>query len=60
MQRGSVALVPMWLYDNLNILIESRQETQQALDRELPELTPQHLGNVRLPHPEQFGGFPLF
>ena len=36
-------------------MIQRRQQRQQTLDRELPELAAQHLGNVRLKNTEQLG-----
>ena len=38
-QGRSVVSVMVWFYDNLYILIERHEETQKALNRELPELT---------------------
>jgi len=46
--------------DDLDIMIESDQEPQKPFDRELPELAPKHLRDVRLRDTEQFPGLDLF
>jgi hypothetical protein len=49
----------MRLDNDLYVLPERHQEPQQPLNRELPEVTAQHLGNVGLLDPEQLGGLNL-
>ena len=46
-------------YDDFNVIIESHEEPQQALDRELPELAAEHLGDIGLGHAEQLARFDL-
>jgi hypothetical protein len=60
MQRWSVVSAAVRLHDDLDILIERHQEAQKALNRELPELAAQHLGNVGLSDGEKSGSLNLF
>ena len=46
----------MGSHHNLHVLIQRHQKTQQALDRELPELSAQHLGDIGLADSKQLGG----
>src|SRR5712692_332215 len=60
MQCRSLSLAAVRPDDDLDIMIESDQEPQKPFDRELPELTPKHLRDVRLRDTEQFPGLDLF
>src|SRR6476620_11227761 len=60
MQCRSLSLAAMRPDDDLDIMIESDQEPQKPFDRELPELAPKHLRDVRLRDTEQFPGLYLF
>src|ERR1700728_2327484 len=60
MQCWSRTPTAVRLYDNLNVLIERNEETQQALYGKLPELPAQHLGDIGLPDAEKLGGLDLF
>jgi hypothetical protein len=46
--------------NDFNVLIVFHQEAQEPFNRELPELSAQHLGYGGLAHTEQRGGFGLF
>jgi hypothetical protein len=50
----------MRFYHNFNILIERYQEAQKTLDRELPEVAAQHLGDIGLFNTKRISGFGLF
>jgi hypothetical protein len=60
MQRRSVVSSPVWLHDDLDILIERHEEAQQPLNRKLSEFAAQHLGDVRLFDAEKISSFDLF
>ena len=60
MQGRSVASVLVRLDYDLHILIERHEETQEALNGKLPELTAQHLRYIGLADAEQIGGLNLF
>src|SRR5689334_13207885 len=60
MQRRRIAPVTMRFDDDFNILIESHEETQQPLDRKLPELTAKHHGDIGLADTKQSGSLDLF
>src|SRR5271166_3794253 len=60
MQRRLVVPVPMRFYHDFNILIECNEETQKTLDRKLPELAAQQLGDIGLADAEQTGRLDLF
>ncbi len=49
----------MRFHNNLDILIERHQEAQQAFDRELAELSAQHLRYIGLADSEQISGLDL-
>jgi hypothetical protein len=51
--------VTMRFHHNLYILIERRQEAQQAFHGELAKLSSQHLRYIRLADSEQISGFHL-
>jgi hypothetical protein len=48
MKCGRVIPVPMRFYHDFNILIERHEKAQKALDRKLPELAAQQLGDIGL------------
>jgi hypothetical protein len=54
MKCRRVIPVPMRFYHDFNILIERHEKAQKALDRKLPELAAQQLGNIGLA--SRFGG----
>jgi hypothetical protein len=60
MQGRGVVSPTVWLDDNLHVVIEPNEKTQQALDGKLPELPTQHLRDIRLLDTEQLGGLSLF
>lgn len=60
MQSRSVISVAVWLYDDLDILVERYEKTQKALNGKLPEFTAQHLGYIGLANAEQLRGLNLF
>jgi hypothetical protein len=49
----------MRFYYDFHILVERHKEPQQTLNRKLPKLAAQHLGNVGLLDAEEIGGFGL-
>lgn len=53
MRRRSDVPVTMRSYDDFNILVERHEEAQKALDRKLPEVAAQHLGDIGLFDAEQ-------
>jgi hypothetical protein len=59
MQLWSVLSLAVRPYNNLNILIQLYEEWQEPLNRTLPELTPQHFGDVWLPHAKHSSGILL-
>lgn len=46
MHRSRVAMAAVPADDDFDIMIERHQESQQALDRKLPEFPSQHLGRL--------------
>jgi hypothetical protein len=59
-QSRSIVSIPVWLHDDLHILIERNEESHKALNRKLPEFATQHLGDVGLFDPEKIGSLHLF
>ena len=59
LHRRRVVSTAMRFHNNLNIVIEGYQETQQAFDGELAELSAQHLRDIGLADAKQLGGFHL-
>src|SRR3989442_10513079 len=60
MQRRTIVPAAMRLHDDLYVLIQRHEKTQEALHGELPELSAQHLGYVGLADTQQISYLDLF
>jgi len=59
MKRGTPVRIARRLDDDFDILAECDEKPKQPLDRELPEIPPQHFRYVGLFDAEQAGGLDL-